>query len=158
DTARVVQVHDTGRGGIIVVFRQEMNGVPLYAHDAKVLLRRDGSLVAISGGLHPLATQTAKTAGTFPLPPPRALAPLRSAPQPPSKPPLPPPATHQRFDLKTAAQGGLSGVRFEVPARARKVYFAAEGGLIPAYYVEVFAAEEGAETDAYSYVVSARDG
>ena len=57
DAARVVHVHDLGRGGIIVVLRQEIDGVPLLAHEAKVLLRRDRSLVALSGGLHLLHTR-----------------------------------------------------------------------------------------------------
>ncbi len=67
-------------------------------------------------------------------------------------------AAHRPFDLKPASLGGLSGLRFEQPARARKVYFPVQGNLVPAYYVEVFSAEDGAETDAYGYVVSAADG
>ena len=173
DTARVVHVHDTGRGGIIVVLRQEIDGVPLFAHDAKVLLRRDRSLVALTGGLHPLAIQSAKVARTFALPHAgavaRALSDLHALSVPSSalvpqalpgalKKAAGADAAPRLFDLKPAGQGGLAGLRLERPARARKVYFTAEGSLIPAYYVEVFSVEEGAETDVYGYVVSAEDG
>ena len=49
-TARAVLVHDTGRGGVVVVFRQELDGVELIRADMKVLMARTGELVAISGG------------------------------------------------------------------------------------------------------------
>src|SRR5262249_9707422 len=48
-TAVVTQIHDLGRGGIIVALRQVVDGVELYRSDVKVLMRRDHELVAISG-------------------------------------------------------------------------------------------------------------
>jgi large repetitive protein len=165
DAARVEQIHDTGRGGVLVVLRQHIGGVPLYQHDAKVLLRRDGSLVALSGGLHPLAVDAPKAAAPFSLPAAgavaRALSDLYSMTVPASA--LAPNKAATRgewagFDLKSAQQGGLSAVRFDVPARARKVYFVLPEGLVPAYYLEISAREDGGEDDMYGYVVSAADG
>jgi MYXO-CTERM domain-containing protein len=165
DTARVAQVHDTGRGGVIVVLRQEIGGVPLFEHDAKVLLRRDRSLVALSGSLHPLALQTTKSAGSFALPVASAVAraladlyavSLGSSALAPSA--AGPKGDYQRFDLASPGQGALSAVRFERPARARKVYFATADRLVPAYYVELFSREAGGDPDVYGYVVAADSG
>ncbi len=165
DSARVVQIHDTGRGGVIVVLRQHIAGVPLHEHDVKVLLRRDGSLVALSGGLHPLAVDFPKAAAKFSLPAAgavaRALSDLYSTTIPASA--LAPAATGEkgmwsRFDLKSAQQGGLATLRFDSPARARKIHFPLGDRLVPAYYLELFSAEQGGEDDMYGYVVAADDG
>ena len=59
-TATVQQVHDTGRGGIIVHFRQRLDGIEVFESDAKVLMRRNRELVALSGSLHPRATKLAR--------------------------------------------------------------------------------------------------
>ena len=163
--ARVAQIHDTGRGGIVVVLRQHIGGVPLYQHDAKVLLRRDGSLVALSGGLHPGAVDAPKAHASFSLSAAgavaRALSDLYSVTVPASV--LAPSAAGPkgkwaRFDLANAQQGGLSSVRFDAPARARKVYFPLGDELVPAYYLEVFSTEQGGDEDVYGYVVAASDG
>ncbi|MEZ4294321.1 MAG: M36 family metallopeptidase [Polyangiaceae bacterium] len=165
DTARAVMVHDTGRGGIIVTFRQELGGAPVFRHDAKVLLRRDLSLVALSGSLHPRAIEGSKSTGTFALPAggavARALSDLYSLTVPASA--LAPnfnasKGEWQRFDLKSPGAGGLAGVTFERPARARKVHFPLADKLVPAYQVEVFADEKGGDSDVYGYVISAADG
>src|SRR5262249_31333400 len=52
-TAKTALVHDTGRGGVIVVLRQRLGGVPVLHSDMKVLMDRTGALVAIGGSLHP---------------------------------------------------------------------------------------------------------
>ena len=55
-TARVHAVHDTGRGGIIVTLRQRVGDVEIHQSDVKLLLRRDQSLLAISGSALPAAS------------------------------------------------------------------------------------------------------
>ncbi|MEO7329699.1 MAG: peptidase, partial [Minicystis sp.] len=60
--AKVVQIHDTGRGGIVVVLRQEAQGIELFHHDLKVLLDRSLALVAIGGNLHAAAGPVVKGA------------------------------------------------------------------------------------------------
>jgi MYXO-CTERM domain-containing protein len=163
EAARVAHVHDTGSGPIVVVLRQEIGGVPLYQHDQKVLLRRDLSLVALSGSLHPLAVPGAKSAAPFALPAAgavaRALSDLYATSIPSSVLAARPDGRkddYRRFDL---AAGQVNGVlRLDRPARARKVYFPLADRLVPAYYVEVFATEKGASSDAYAYVIAADSG
>jgi hypothetical protein len=55
DSTEVAQVHDTGRGGIIVQFRQRIGGREIHRARVNVLMRRDLTLVAITGQLHPTA-------------------------------------------------------------------------------------------------------
>src|SRR5688572_31437097 len=59
-TAIVHRVHDVGRGGIVVTLRQRVDGVDVFHDDANVSMRRDGSLVAIGGHLHPDAVPASK--------------------------------------------------------------------------------------------------
>jgi MYXO-CTERM domain-containing protein len=157
--ARVVQVHDTGRGGIIVVFRQEVAGVPVSGHDAKVLMRRDLSLVAITGTLRPDAVPTSKRA-PFALQyadaVARGLSDLYGATFPPSG--LTPTSKTPKGEYRELDLAGSSQLRFDRPARAKKILFAVDGALAPAYYVELFSQKRGGEWDAYAYVVDARDG
>jgi len=62
DTLVVRDVLDTGRGGIVVTFQQWVDGVPVDARGPRVLLRRDGGMVAMSGRVHPVAdVRTART-------------------------------------------------------------------------------------------------
>src|SRR5262249_20431534 len=72
-TAVVTQVHDTGRGGIIVVLRQRPLGVEVFHNDVKVLMDRSLALVAIGGNLHAAAVPKPK-APPFKQSPPEALA------------------------------------------------------------------------------------
>lgn len=51
NSARVVSVHDTGRGGVIVKLRQSVEGVPVFREEANVLMTRDLGLVGITGYL-----------------------------------------------------------------------------------------------------------
>ncbi|MBK8254318.1 MAG: M36 family metallopeptidase [Polyangiaceae bacterium] len=164
-SAKVTQVHDTGRGGVIVVFRQSVSEVPLYRHDVKVLMRRDLSLVALSGSLHPQGFSTLKGQKSFSLPPAgavaRALSDLYSTTFPSSI--LVPNIAGEkgewfRFDMKPAAAGGPTQVQFTQPARARKVYFPIGKELVSAYYLEIFASEKPGHEDVYGYVVSADKG
>ncbi len=159
DTLTVVHVHDTGRGGIIVVLRHELSGVPLHGQDVKVLLRRDGALVAITGSIRGQAIESATRAPFSQAPwdaltaalvdrygagfPHEQLTPHAGGPK----------DRYQRFDLL-----GPSAFSFDQPARAAKVYFAAPEGLVPAFYVELFARQTGAPWDAFGYVIDARDG
>src|SRR5262249_15189441 len=52
DAAYVRHIHDTGRGGVIVIFGQRVDGIEVFETQMKVLLDRQGSLVAIGGNLH----------------------------------------------------------------------------------------------------------
>src|SRR6185503_15273783 len=64
-TATVATIHDTGRGGIIVALRQKVDGIEVLRNDVKLIMKRDGGLVAISGNLHPSATAKTKLGLSF---------------------------------------------------------------------------------------------
>ena len=52
-TAQVASVHDTGRGGIITRFKQQIDGVPVFNTSMNVTMRRDHTPIAITGALAP---------------------------------------------------------------------------------------------------------
>ena len=62
-SAYVAQVHDTGRGAIVVKFRQRIDGIEVFRSELNVAMTRDRKLLAMSGSLSPSgARQLAKTA------------------------------------------------------------------------------------------------
>ncbi len=158
NSARVARVHDTGRGGIVVVFRQEVAGAPLLGHEAKVLMRRDRALVAIGGNLR--GDVASADSAIRSLAPEEALARSLSdryaraidrssfTPNPERE-----RAGWSRFDL--AVPGALT---FDGPARVRPVVFPVDGTLVPAYQVEFFSRVKKAPWDAFAYVIDGRDG
>jgi large repetitive protein len=166
-TASPVLVHDIGHGGVIVVFRQAIDGVEVLNSDMKVLTKPTGELVAIGGSLHPGAIAgVAKKLPKFHQKPAEAIrfalkdlygaAPQLSAL-------LPDPEKIQGayafFDLKGSIQAGSKSVVFTAPARVKKVYYPMPGTLVPAYYLELTASQVGARaSDVFAYVIAADDG
>ena len=163
DEARPLFTHDVGRGGVIVVMRQTVDGVDVFHGDVKVLLDRDYRLVAVSGSPHPRAR--ADAALDFDLDPEAATASAlgdlygsevlaaqltRSA----SRANLP----GETF-LDFAADAGPTAVHMRAPARVKPVYFPIGDGLLPAFFVET-QTYVGAdpELDGYQYVIAADDG
>jgi MYXO-CTERM domain-containing protein len=160
--ARVVRVHDTGRGGVLVVMRQEVGGVPVFHQELKVLMRRDGSLVALGGSLHPGAVPATKgrrvsrtgedaariaIADRYGID--AALAPSKDGTR----------GVYRAFALVAPATGAASGLRLSSPLRMREVLFPLPDSLVPGYYVELDGATEpGAPAAMVGYVVSAVDG
>src|ERR1041385_8783483 len=51
DTAYVAHVHDTGRGAIIVKYRQRVEGIEVFRAEYNVAMTRDRHVIATSGGL-----------------------------------------------------------------------------------------------------------
>lgn len=156
-SAHHLYTHDTGRGGIIVVFRQMVGRADVFHGDVKVLLDRNRRLVAISGSLHPgveasgiarsmLSAEEAIALGLrdlygAPLVYPRLVR-------------VGDDARHARYE-----PDGAGTLRFRRPARVRPVYFPLGDVLTPAYFVEVQAQERpDADVDVYQYVISAVDG
>jgi len=152
--ARTVHVHDTGRGGIIVVLRQTVAGVDVFHGDVKLLLDRSLRLLAISGAPHPDAHAGAAQpfARDLEASIAAALRDLHGVDGRASLVEVDAAAGWRRFAL-----AGESRLRFLAPARARPVYMPVGEQLVPAFLVEL-QTRLGAREDVYQYVVAADDG
>jgi large repetitive protein len=159
-TAEVAEVHDTGRGGIIVRFRQRADGYEVVGGRITVLLTRDLELVAVSGQLAPQAASGLAGSARFRLAPEQAIAAAlsdRYGAQVSLAHDGPRTAGYGAYALAPAAYA--SGVHLLEPARAKPVVYPLDGQLIPAYALH-FIASFGPSTriDGYEYVISADDG
>ncbi|WP_437668770.1 M36 family metallopeptidase [Sorangium sp. So ce131] len=177
DTAVVRKIHDTGRGGVVVTLGQDVDGVPVFRSEIKVLMRRDLALVALSGNLH---------ASAAPLPP-GAAAPAPGAKRTRAFSGSPaqavvhavrdahrlaiktvdlrehaaPKGGYHLFDLAdtTHARDRVGGLRFTQPARVKKVLFPLPDRLVPGYFVELLSGDAGSTSSAaYAWVFAAGDG
>ncbi|MCP3101099.1 M36 family metallopeptidase [Myxococcus sp. K15C18031901] len=172
-TAYVHHVHDTGRGGIIVFFRQRVGDVEVARTELKVLMTRDLSLVALTGNLHDgvdalLGTASGLSASPerFSMPPSGAvLGALEdlygltlsegAAVQPVAT--LRPGV--ERFELTASSADARSGITLLEPATVQRVYLPFEGTLRPAYSVDLLAERAGGlDRKGYEYLVDAVDG
>jgi hypothetical protein len=159
----VAHVHDLGRGGVVVTFRQVMAGIGVFHGDVKVLLDRANDLVAIGGGLHPAVGATSKW-GAFAKTDREALAlalqDLYALP-----------ILASDFSAAKSSRGGYAHyviakspsleqakISLGQDARVKPVWFALPDRLVPAYFVEVLAQQGSAPSDAYAFVVAADDG
>jgi len=162
-TATVRHVHDTGRGAIVVSFRQRADGIDLVRHDVKVLLSRSRRLVAIAGSLHRALSPS--FVPSFSLPPEAALARAFEDLYGIREKPTSFVDTGRRhagfslFELGFAPTISAAGFSFTRPARVRRVLFPLQKAIVPAYGLELFAGPKyQTGSDAYSYVIAADDG
>jgi large repetitive protein len=162
--AEAVRVHDTGRGPIIVTFKQRPGGVEVLGESASVLMARDLSLVAIGGALSPADPAAAALGGgTWSLDARGALAAALTD------------LTGEAFAAADFAAAGQAGAlpayqlvpavaaaraeRLLRPATVERVWYRLPAGLQPAWRVEVaFQRLGAAERLVYGSVVSATDG
>lgn len=165
DTVHVVRVHDTGRGGILVVLRQEVGGVELYHSALKVLLTRDLALVALAGNLHQAARPDLRVRQSLHLSHADAVSEAvgdlfgvhvdasRFPDTGKRK------AGYQYHRLAPNPATRLAGLQFHRPARVKLVLFPLADRLIPGYLLELVAADRDARTpEVYAYVIAADDG
>jgi hypothetical protein len=148
ESATLRHVHDTGRGGIIATYVQQIDGVEVFGEEVKLLLGRDRGLLAASGSIpgrgRGVATPFRLDAGEAVA---RALADFAGVPTA---------AVRARGALPggfEAFEPAAADLELSAPIRARRVLFHLPGGLEPAYSVEIAGA-----TDARLYVISAVDG
>lgn len=138
--ARLREVQDLGRGPVVVRFRQEFGGLPVFGRELNVMLDRDLRPVAISGSFAPHG-KPAPGAGlpAFKLSEPGAVAAALA-------------------DL--AARAGVPDLRtFGSPPQVKAGFFVVSGRLVPAWGFAVRAGTGDRKgTLGYSYVVSAQDG
>lgn len=152
------------RGGAIVRFRGQVDGIEVFREHANVLLDRDGGLVAIGGFVTGAPAGTRKRAADSVQRPElaatAALADFGFGP-----------ATALRFTAVPASgnyvalslppgTAGADGATLAGDARAKRVWYRNGAELVPAYYVEVRVRDAATprRIDAYAYVVSATDG
>lgn len=170
--AELKNLHDTGKGVIIAKYRQRVNGIEVFAQELNVAMKRDMSLVSLSGSLSPRAAGIEKLERAQA----RAGVAKRSANAEFSL------SAEKAIGIAFADMGGkLSGqlrstakkgdysVYPAVEAvgdyvltdsiRTKPVYFDLRSSLEPAYYVEISAGERtGSSSDMYGYVISAKTG
>ena len=159
--ATVVDVHDLGRGPIIVQLRQSVDGIEVFRERASIVMDRSLNLVGISGSITGAAQAKGASALTSPIGSLEAVA--RAYSDLSGK-------EIQAGDISSlgARDGGyeeldvLPGFKGEMgaatqPARAKPVWFHNLGGLEAAWYVEVDSAN-AVDSDLYAYVIAAEDG
>jgi len=155
--------HDAGRGPIIVRFRQRLDGVEVYGLQLNLVMDRSLRLVGVTGWLHPDVAELTATGrfvrvvgveealgealldmeGTFAAPWDWKETGARSG-------------EFGIFEVGASLQS-RAGVRVD-PVRARPVWFSTPSGLVPAWHLELIAGPRGEPTEAYAYIISARDG
>ena len=157
--APVRYVHDTGRGGIIVAFKQSLDGIDVFRDELRVLMDRGLGLVAVSGYLPSRELVARAGMPKFVLPPERALALALEdfAGRPTATDGVrfaqPGEGGYLEYDVSAATKALPEGLRPGGHVRVRKTLFHIPDALLPAWYVEVMASEQ-----AYMYVVDATDG
>jgi fungalysin metallopeptidase (M36)/PA domain-containing protein/K319-like protein len=159
DTLELAHVHDTGRGGIVVTFRQRFGGIEVFRGEVKVLLARNLELIALSGS----PSSRVKGKGAFKLGAADAIAAgLNDLYGTSAKPGdivalKKHVADYHYFDLGSAA-ATAGKIKLIEPFRLKKVFFAMPTGMVPAYWFEIQAskADKGG-SDVFTYVVAADD-
>jgi hypothetical protein len=154
----VAGVGRTPKGDYLVHLAQRVNGMEIYRSEVKVVMRADLSLVALTGspsnvtGAKPAQKTFNLTAGQALT---RALIQIHGVMVPEAMPTATVAASsaYTWLDLPPS-----SPVRLSQPARAKPVYFRSGGGLLPAYFIEVFSGMGASSTRAYRALVSADDG
>ncbi|WP_434417116.1 hypothetical protein [Nannocystis pusilla] len=156
---RLVHVHDTGRGGIVVILRPTVAGVDVMHSDVKVLLDRDLGLRAISRQPAPGGAGQQRPLGRRE----RAGQRVGGAARPvrrgcPGGQVVAARAADAAGRVPYTLAKAPAGLRLDRPARVRPVYFPSGRSLVPAHRVEVQATPAGGELTAYAYVIAADDG
>ena len=169
DAAEAASVHDTGRGAIIVKFKQSIGGVEVFRDEVKILMNRRLQLVAISGYLTGDSNRSEATSPSFRLPPPaaivKALSDLTGKPIEASvleRASSPGGRKQDPYTLYRLRARPGDAVQMPEPARTKKVLFHLPDRYVPAYYVEVNVrvpdTDGGTTSQYYAYVISAADG
>ncbi|HSB27765.1 MAG TPA: M36 family metallopeptidase, partial [Pyrinomonadaceae bacterium] len=158
--ALVASVHNTGRGAIIVRFRQSVNGFEVFRDEIKVIMNRGFELLAISGYVPSTAVgissgfrlgQDEAVSTAFRNLTGKGLDRRNLSPSYGQGP-------YTVFNLAESAEQTL-GVSFSYPARSKPVLFHLPDSLTPSYYVELsVSANDSSDGSLYAYVISALDG
>ena len=166
--ARMVDVHDVGRGPIIARFRQYHDGIEVFGQNLNVMMGRDMKLVATSGYFAPSSAfeKTSKGAvvasarNAFSLTAEQALAKAFTDITGQRTSPSLFTAKGQKGDYTSYGIGSQnSEIRAYGTPRAKKVWYYNEGKLTAGWYLEISGRSVDLVDDyGYSYVMSAADG
>ena len=153
------EVHDTGRGAIVVRMGQRLDGIEIYRSEVRLGLRRNFELVSLSGKLHPVGPAS-RSRQPFVIAPKTALAAALSITLTLDVDPSQltvvglADANDGRYQLATTRQAELLR-----PARVKKVYFPDGERLVGAFLVELYGRRAGDQRwQAWRYLVAADDG
>ncbi|HSB64796.1 MAG TPA: M36 family metallopeptidase, partial [Thermoanaerobaculia bacterium] len=170
-SATVSMVHNTGRGAIIVKFRQQVGGTDIFHEEINVLMNRKLEALAISGYISSAATPAAQGGSlSFAL---GASAAAATAVRDVTR-----AGVNASEFVSVGSEGGYqkltlpasSAARLDEAVRVKPVYFHWPEGLEAAYYVEVIGRSPDHEpgvldatgavgsNEGYAYVVSAVNG
>lgn len=159
DAAVLSDAQDMGHGAVIARFAQRYNGVEVFARNLAVAMRGDYSPVAVAGYF---ASIPKVAPAAFSMTAADVVAPalgdlsdgsLQLAGAPVSA------GTANGYEYFTPQLANGGDYRFTRPVRVRKVYYALDDDLVPAWYLEMFGeVGDGHNQDAYGYVISAVDG
>lgn len=159
DSAVLREIDDSGEGGTIVRFAQELDGIEVFRGRAAVMLDRAHRMVAASNSLHPEAIAGSKRISrSFTITPGDAIASAlgdlheivvpveRVVSSGPS-------GRYDLFDLLP-----VHDIELASPARVKKVYFPVGKHLVSAYFLEMRPKHiDEMDADAYAYVIAADD-
>jgi hypothetical protein len=166
DTAYVQQVHNIGKGPVIVKFQQRIGGIEILMEELNVVMNRKLELVAISGFISSMDTPSAQPGASWTL---DGRAGAMAAYKDLTGKTLPVGAlktdpSHDGYDYFSST----TEIGLDIPIRARKVFFHLPDGLVPAYHIEVAVRNDNNtgdlreagqnDLDYYAYVISAVDG
>lgn len=163
-----VALMNTGKGPVVVKFKQEIGGVEVFREELNLVMNQKLEAVAVSGYLAPQETPLANPGqNSWTRQPARvgldALddatdvnlggATLNKA------------FDREGYDYYTLA-APVAGLTLLEPVRIKKVWFRMQDGLVPAYYIEVLTTnvtgepmiDTAIDESAYAYVLSAADG
>ncbi|MCU1288683.1 MAG: Chitinase, partial [Acidobacteria bacterium] len=185
-SAKLASIHDTGKGAIIVKFKQSLGNVEVFRDEINVIMNRSLQLLAISGYITGDHTSSSVVSSDFQLRAEDVVAKavqdltgtafdpsvLRRLAADPRQSKSKGGKIQNPYIKFTADNSALQQIAFgDEPARAKKVLFHMPDSYIPAYYVEVsvqvpsdrtgilsLSGEAQLEELAYSYVISAQDG
>lgn len=157
DATRLTQVHDTGKGPIVARFEQRIDEAPVFHGGMSVALTRDNEPVAISGHLAQTNNLRRAARPSVQSSVARAARELLGIVVPVSAVAEPSPEAegYALYGVDPAVSSALKITR----ARARKVWFQAQGALEEAHYIELSAGAPGRKASVFrSFVISAIDG
>ncbi|HIG26585.1 MAG TPA: hypothetical protein EYQ50_01845, partial [Verrucomicrobiales bacterium] len=162
--AEVRMVHDTGRGGIIVKYRQAIEDIEVFRNEMSFLMDRQLNLKAISGHLAPLPESILNNpSAEFLIQEEQAaidaiqdFTSVRISPRDFSR--KTKNGRYTSLHLNNETKKTMSSPP-SLPIRSKKVFYQMPNELIPAYYLELKTENQTIQsTSYYSYVINARTG